>query len=139
MTFICVNPFTLAAELAWSLRNLSRGQRHIKLRIHFQPALPCCTDNGLARQFLRHVQNLLLAQKISATSSDKFFLDGRAALVSEQVGSVSLYVSLLLIYLGTSNTFDVFFFQTPFITPNRLYGIRHFLFVPHFTLSSVHL
>jgi len=41
-TFIFVNPFTLAAEVIWGLRNLSRKWQHMKLRNNFQPALPCC-------------------------------------------------------------------------------------------------
>jgi hypothetical protein len=46
-----VNLITLAAEISWRLRNLGQGWGHIKLRIHFQPALPCCVDNGRVRPF----------------------------------------------------------------------------------------
>ena len=35
----------------------------------------------------------------------------------------------------TSNTFDLVF-QSHLLTPNGLYGIRHFDFVPHFTLFT---
>ena len=40
-----VNLFTVAAQVTCGLRNFSRGWRHIKLHSHFQPALPCCTEN----------------------------------------------------------------------------------------------
>jgi hypothetical protein len=50
-TFAFMNPFTLAAEVTWGLHNLSRGWQHIKLHIHFQPALPCYAENRWASPF----------------------------------------------------------------------------------------
>jgi len=50
-TLTFVNHFSLADVVTWGWPNLSRGWQHIKLRNHFQSAVPCCIENGWARPF----------------------------------------------------------------------------------------
>jgi hypothetical protein len=92
----------------------------------------CCYSN----QFPLHHQ----------TVTDKFFLIflwqhwfPNKLLIDQILSTSFLAVKFffLSVDLGTSNTLD--FFQSNFLTPKNIYGIRHFPIVPHFTLSSAHL
>jgi hypothetical protein len=73
---LCDVNFHLADEVIWGWRNLIREWQHMKLRNHFHPTVPCCTENGWARPFflesLRPFFSILLvvAQTISSPSSD---------------------------------------------------------------------
>jgi hypothetical protein len=142
-TFVFVTSFTPITGITWDLPNLSRGCRHIKLRIYFQPTVPCCTENERARQFLWQAQRpskdfLYLTKKIFSPPSDSncqvILQDRMATLVSlYPCPCSSFYLWVSISVLQTTS----FFLKSNFLTPNSLYGIRHFHFVPHFTL--VHL
>jgi hypothetical protein len=103
-----LNLFTLAAEVAWALRNLSQGWQHMKLRNHYQRSRPCCkqwTDKAIFIASSKAIRLILVNNQLAAQFLLYIFISilymFRATLCSssgEPILSIMTFAPLFALY-----------------------------------------
>lgn len=145
VTFCFVNRLNLDAAIAWGLSSHRAWSYAATSSLLFPVELKMDgkTIFMSSSKVIRLMLLVVSPKKFLSTIIQSFFN------ITEQhwfptksgIDNFSISVSLLLplsmsVDLGTSNTSNVFFFQSNFLTPNSLFGNRHFHFVPQCTVRS---